>query len=111
MNTKIQSDGFELIGYLFIMMLFKGIFASLAGPVPSYDMQRVLSTRTPAEAAKMSCLTIVVLMIPRYLMIAGFAVLALVYLMPEFEAMGAAIDFETVLPMAIEQFVPVGWRG
>jgi len=38
-NAKIDSDGFKLFGYLFMMMLFKGIFASLAGPVPSYDMQ------------------------------------------------------------------------
>jgi len=110
-NTKIEQDGFELIGYLVMMMIFKGIFASLAGPVPSYDMQRVLSTRTPAEAAKMSGLTMLVLYAPRYLMVAGFAVLALVYLTPEFEAMGAAIDFETVLPLAIERFVPVGFQG
>ena len=110
-NTKIEQDGFELIGYLVMMMLFKGIFASLAGPVPSYDMQRVLSTRTPAEAAKMSGLTMLVLYAPRYLMVAGFAVLALVYLTPEFQAMGAAIDFETVLPLAIDRFVPVGFQG
>lgn len=110
-NTKIEQDGFELIGYLVMMMIFKGIFASLAGPVPSYDMQRVLSTRTPAEAAKMSGLTILVLYAPRYLMVAGFAVLALVYLTPEFAGMGAAIDFETVLPLAIERFVPVGFQG
>lgn len=110
-NTKIEQDGFELIGYLVMMMIFKGIFASLAGPVPSYDMQRVLSTRTPAEAAKMSGLTMLVLYAPRYLMVAGFAVLALVYLTPEFQAMGAAIDFETVLPLAIERFVPVGFQG
>lgn len=110
-NTKIEQDGFELIGYLVMMMIFKGIFASLAGPVPSYDMQRVLSTRTPAEAAKMSGLTMLVLYAPRYLMVAGFAVLALVYLTPEFQAMGADIDFETVLPLAIERFVPVGFQG
>lgn len=110
-NQKIDSDGFELIGYLVMMMIFKGIFASLAGPVPSYDMQRVLSTRTPSEAAKMSGLTILVLFFPRYLMIAGFAVLSLVYLIPEFQAMGAAIDFEIVLPLAIERFVPVGFKG
>ena len=110
-NQKIDSDGFELIGYLVMMMIFKGIFASLAGPVPSYDMQRVLSTRTPAEAAKMSGLTMLVLYFPRYLMIAGFAVLSLVYLMPEFEAMGANVDFELVLPLAIERFVPVGFKG
>lgn len=110
-NTKIEQDGFELIGYLVMMMIFKGLFASLAGPVPSYDMQRVLSTRTPAEAAKMSGLTMLVLYAPRYLMVAGFAVLALVHLTPEFTAMGAAIDFETVLPLAIERFVPVGFQG
>lgn len=110
-NTKIEQDGFELIGYLVMMMIFKGIFASLAGPVPSYDMQRVLSTRTPAEAAKMSGLTMLVLYAPRYLMVAGFAVLALVYLTPEFKEMGAAIDFETVLPLAIDRFVPVGFQG
>ena len=110
-NQKIESDGFELIGYLVMLMIFKGIFASLAGPVPSYDMQRVLSTRTPAEAAKMSGLTILVLYFPRYLMIAGFAVLALAYLIPEFEAMGTEIDFENVLPLAIERFVPLGFKG
>ncbi len=110
-NQKIESDGFELIGYLVMMMIFKGIFASLAGPVPSYDMQRVLSTKTPMEAAKMSGLTILVLFFPRYLMITGFAVLSLVYLLPEFQAMGANVDFELVLPLAIERFVPVGFKG
>lgn len=51
-NTKIEEDGFSLFGFLFMMMVFKGIFASLAGPVPSYDMQRVLSTRNEVEASK-----------------------------------------------------------
>jgi Na+/proline symporter len=110
-NDKIDSDGFELMGYLVMIMIFKGVFASLAGPVPSYDMQRVLSTKTPSDAAKMSGLTILVLFFPRYLMIAGFAILSLTYLMPEFQAMGSNIDFELVLPLAIERFVPVGFKG
>lgn len=110
-NQKIESDGFELFGYLFMMMIFKGIFASLAGPVPSYDMQRVLSTKSPAEAAKMSGLTNLALFFPRYLMITGFTVLAIVHLMPEFAAMGAEVDFETVLPLAIERFIPIGFKG
>ena len=109
-NDKIEEDGFGMIGALFMMMLFKGIFASLAGPVPSYDMQRVLSTKTASEAAKMSGLTMLVLYFPRYLMIAGFGVLALVYLVPEFQTMGT-VDFETVLPLAIERFVPPGFQG
>ncbi len=110
-NDKIVSDGFGWFGFLVVMMLFKGIFASLAGPVPSYDMQRVLSTRTSTEAAKMSALTILVLYFPRYLMVAGLGLLALAYLVPELAAMGAAIDFETVLPLAIERFVPAGFKG
>ncbi|CAN0575662.1 unnamed protein product, partial [Ectocarpus sp. 12 AP-2014] len=110
-NKKIASDGFDLFGILFILMVLKGVFASVAGPVPSYDMQRILATKTPAEAAKMSFLTICVLYIPRYFMIIGFAVLALVYLGPELTAMGDNIDFEQVLPMAINKFLPVGLKG
>ncbi len=111
LNNKIASDGYDMFGMLLMMMILKGIFASLAGPVPSYDMQRILSTRTPSEAAKMSALTPLVLFIPRYLMIAGLTVLALVYLKPDMQAMGANIDFEMVLPMAIQGFVPVGVKG
>lgn len=108
-DKKIESDGFGMFGLLFMMMLFKGIFASLAGPVPSYDMQRILSTRKPSEAAKMGITSIAVLYIPRYLMVAGFAVLGLVYLGPELT--GDNIDFEKVLPLAIAKFVPAGFQG
>lgn len=59
----------------------------------------------------MSALTILVLYFPRYLMVAGLGLLALAYLVPELAAMGAAIDFETVLPLAIERFVPAGFKG
>ncbi len=110
-NQKIENDGFGLFGALFMMMLFKGVFASIAGPVPSYDMQRVLSARTPSEAAKLSFTTIWVMYIPRYLMISGFAVLALVHLTPAMAAEGAAVDFERVLPLAINAFVPAGFKG
>ncbi len=110
-NDKISSDGFGLFGLLFMMMLFKGIFASIAGPVPSYDMQRILAARTPSEAAKMSFSTILVMYIPRYLMVASFAVLGLVYLGPEMGKMGSNIDFEKVLPMTINSFVPSGLKG
>ena len=110
-NNKIEGDGFDLFGILFMLMVLKGIFASIAGPVPSYDMQRILATKTPAEAAKMSFLTICVLYLPRYFMIIGFAVLSLVYLGPELTAMGENIDFEQVLPMAINKFLPVGLKG
>jgi Na+/proline symporter len=109
-NSKIQNDGFNLIGPLFMMMLFKGFFSSLAGPVPGYDMQRILSTKTSFEAAKMSGFTLLVLYSPRYLMIAAFSILALVYLTPELQTM-SQLDFEIILPETISRFVPIGLKG
>lgn len=110
-NERIGQDGFELFGILIMLMIFKGIFASVAGPVPSYDMQRILAAASPREAAKMGALTTAVLFIPRYLMVAAFGALGLVYLGPEIQAMGGDIDFEQVLPLAIQKFVPVGLKG
>ena len=49
-NDAIRNDGNEWFGILFGLMFFKGILASLAGPAPNYDMQRVLATRNPREA-------------------------------------------------------------
>ena len=40
-NDKIASDGWELFSLFFGLALFKGILASMAGPAPNYDMQRV----------------------------------------------------------------------
>ena len=110
-NEKIESDGFTLFGGLFVLMVLKGIFASIAGPVPSYDMQRILAARKPTEAAKMSFLTVAVLYIPRYFMVVGFAVLALVYLGPEITAMGGDIDFDKILPMTMNAHLPTGLKG
>lgn len=110
-NEKITSDGFSLFTIFFMMMLFKGIFASMAGPAPNYDMQKILATKSPSEAAKMSGFVSLVLLFPRYFMITGFTVLALVFLRTEFLNMGSGVDFERVLPLAINQFVPTGLMG
>ncbi|BDD12723.1 sodium:solute symporter (plasmid) [Fulvitalea axinellae] len=110
-NDKINTDGYTMFGALMMMMLFKGVLVSIAGPVPSYDMQRILATRTPKEAAKMSGFVSLALFFPRYLMIAGLTVLALVFLSPELRAMGGDIDFEQILPYALQNFIPVGFKG
>ena len=110
-NTRISTDGWELFTIFFMMMLFKGILVSAAGPAPNYDMQRILATKNPKEAAKMSGLVSVALMFPRYLMIAGLVVLALVFFSPELNGMGENIDFEMILPYAISNFIPVGLMG
>jgi len=110
-NAKIASDGYSLFSIFFMMMVFKGVLVSLAGPAPTYDMQKILSTKSPKEAAKMSGFVSVVLMPIRYFMIAGFAVLALLYYDRLNLMVGGQIDFEQILPSAIAEFVPVGFMG
>ena len=110
-NDKIASDGYSLFTIFFWMMVFKGILLSLAGPAPNYDMQKVLATKSPKDAAKMSGFVSVVLMPVRYFMIAGFAVLALIYYDQLHLVLAGRIDFEQILPSAISQFVPVGLMG
>lgn len=110
-NQKIRSDGYEPFSFFFTLMLIKGVLASLAGPAPNYDMQKLLSTRTPKEAAKMSGLVSVILLPTRYLMIMGFAVLGLLFYNElNLETVGV-IDFEKILPAAINSFVPAGLLG
>jgi len=110
-NDKIEGDGFTLFGYFFMMMLFKGVLSSLAGPVPNYDMQRILATKNAKEAAKMSGIVSLVMFFPRYMMVAGLTILALVYMGPEIQASNEVFDFEQILPYAIQNFIPIGLTG
>ncbi len=110
-NEKIESDGFSLFTVFFMMMIFKGVLVSLAGPAPNYDMQKILSTKSPREAALMSGSVSAILMPLRYLMIAGFGVLALLNYDKLDLIVGGQIDFEQILPSAIQQFVPTGLLG
>jgi len=110
-NTNIAKDGYSLFGIFLMMVLFKGFLASMAGPTPGYDMQRVLAARDSKSAALMSGLVSTVLFFPRYMMIAGIAVLALVFYSPQLEAMGTEVDFEQILPYVISNFIPTGLVG
>ena len=110
-NLKIASDGYSLFTIFFMMMVFKGVLVSIAGPAPTYDMQKILSTKSPKDAAKMSGFVSVVLMPIRYFMIAGFAILALLYYDRLNLMVAGEIDFEQILPSAIAEFVPVGFMG
>ncbi|WOD42652.1 sodium:solute symporter family protein [Hwangdonia lutea] len=112
-NDLIDSQGYKMFGAFIGMSLFKGIFASIAGPTPSYDMQRILSTRSVKEAAYMSGFTNLVLFIPRYLLIGGIVVIGLVFLTPELGALQSigSNDLEIILPKVINFHVPVGVKG
>jgi solute:Na+ symporter, SSS family len=110
-NKKIADDGFSPFGFFFMMMLFKGVFASLAGPAPNYDMQKILSTRSPKEASKMTGFVSIVLLPIRYSLIVGLTVLALLnYHLLDLSS-PSGTDFEKILPAAIIQFIPVGIMG
>lgn len=110
-NDKITSDGYSLFGIFFILVLLKGILASVAGPPPNKDMQRMLSTKTARESALMTWSVSIVLYVPRYLMIGGITVLGLVFFSRNLNAMGSDVDFEQILPYVINNFVPVGLTG
>jgi Na+/proline symporter len=110
-NKKIADDGYGLFGIFFMMMLFKGVFASLAGPAPNYDMQKVLSTRSPKEASKMTGFVSIILLPIRYTMVIGLAVLALLYYNQLDLNSANGTDFEKILPGAVNAFLPVGILG
>ncbi|MFT3845243.1 MAG: Na+:solute symporter [Lacibacter sp.] len=111
-NKKIASDGYGLFGLLFMMMLFKGVFAAAAGPAPNYDMQKILSTKSPKEASKMTGFVSIVLLPVRYAMVIGLTVLGLLYYNQlQLSDGSGGVDFERILPGAINNFLPVGILG
>jgi solute:Na+ symporter, SSS family len=110
-NQQIETGGYELFTPFIMMAFFKGVLASIAGPAPNYDMQRILATRTVREAALMSGLVSPVLYMPRYFLVAGITVLALVYYSDTLNAQSSAADFEQLLPLVMKEFVPIGLTG
>jgi SSS family solute:Na+ symporter len=118
-QSSITKDGFSLFTIIMMLMLFKGVMASMAGPAPNYDMQRVLATRSPREASLMSATVNVVLYFPRYMLVVGLTVLALGPLRETLQGMWATAvqqgkqpDFEQILPVVIQSaIIPVGLTG
>ncbi|MFS2189994.1 sodium:solute symporter family protein [Mucilaginibacter sp. Mucisp84] len=111
-NNKIKEDGYSLFGLFFMMMTFKGLFAAVAGPAPNYDMQKILSTRSPEEASKMSGFVNIILLPIRYSLIVSLTILGvLFYHQMDLKDAKGAIDFERILPAVINNFLPVGLVG
>lgn len=118
--TNVTNDGYSLFGLFFMAMVCKGIFVSIAGPAPNYDMQRILAARSPREAAFMSGVVSLCLA-PRWILVAAITLLALKFLGPRFAEMDESVtqvvngervvDFEMILPYVISNFVPQGLMG
>jgi len=110
-SARVAQDGYGLFGFFVMMLLFKGTLVSAAGPAPNYDMQRVLSCKNAREASLMSGWVSVVLTFPRYFLITGLTVLALVFFGDQIRNAGPNMDFERILPEALARFVPPGLLG
>jgi len=119
LNDKLHNpvaaggDGYSIFGLFILMIFFKGVLVSMAGPTPNYAIQHILSTRNPREAALENLMMAVASLAPRFLLIAGIGTLGIVFFGPELQAMGAGgkIDFEQILPSVVNRYLPIGAKG
>jgi Na+/proline symporter len=114
-NVTIDASIYRIFSFFFGMVLLKGFLTSVAGPAPTYDMQKILSTKNPREASLMSGFVTVVLMPVRYMLIAGVAVLGIVLfkdIMPDLRNASGVLDAELILPAVVKHpWIPVGLTG
>lgn len=110
LNDVIALQGYELFFPFFMMMMLKGLLVSVAGPAPNFDMQRLLATKNPREAALMSGVVSLALF-PRWILVTGIVVLGLVFYSSDLRLQDPAFDYELMLPHVISEFVPIGLKG
>ena len=86
LTERMANEPYSLISIFVMMALLKGIFMSMAGPAPNYDMQKILSC----------------------------ALLAIYFFKEDGGLTQMEVtrtDFETILPHLITRYVPVGLAG
>jgi solute:Na+ symporter, SSS family len=112
-NDKLAKDGYQFFSAIVGMMLFSGILKSLAGPAPNYDCQKILSTKSPEEASKMSGFISIILMPVRYFMTMGLCILGILSFaeLNLHRAADGSINFENIMPAVINNFLPSGLVG
>ncbi|MCW4469050.1 Na+:solute symporter [Flavobacterium sp. MFBS3-15] len=111
-QVKLEKDGYKLFSAVVGMMFFSGVLKSLAGPAPNYDCQKILSTKSPEEASKMSGFISIILLPIRYFMTMGLCILGVLYFKDL--ALGQTADgvnFESIMPAVINKYLPVGLVG
>lgn len=111
-TEKLKSDGYKLFSAVVSMMFFSGVLKSLAGPAPNYDCQKILSTKSPEEASKMSGFISIILLPIRYFMVMGLCVLGILFFKELALSQNAdGINFESIMPAVINKYLPVGLVG
>ncbi|MGQ2982360.1 sodium:solute symporter family protein [Flavobacterium sp.] len=111
-QVKLEKDGYKLFSAVVGMMFFSGVLKSLAGPAPNYDCQKILSTKSPEEASKMSGFISIILLPIRYFMTMGLCILGVLYFKDL--ALGQTsegVNFESIMPAVINKYLPVGLVG
>jgi SSS family solute:Na+ symporter len=94
---------YEMFGALLIIWVMKGLLLNLGGPAQMYDFQRFLAARDPRDAAKVGAAWSLFLVV-RWGMAMGIALLAMV-------GIDNVSDPEQVMPVVLQEFLPVGIRG
>jgi len=112
-KIKLEQDGYRLFSAIMGMMFLSGVMKALAGPAPNYDCQKILSTRSPEEASKMSGFISVILMPVRYFMTMGLCVLGILYFneLKLTAGIDGVVNFENIMPAVISKYLPVGLIG
>ncbi len=59
----------------------------------------------------MSWVTNMALFLPRYLLIGGIGVLGIVFFREQLNSMGDKVDFEQIMPLVLNKYMPVGVLG
>ena len=111
-SDQMSKDGYSFFSVWLGLVLFKGILASLAGPAPNYDMQKILSAKSPKEASKLSGFVSIVLLPVRYSLVIALTVLCILHF-SELNLLDSTgkTDFELLLPAAINTLLPNGLLG
>ncbi|WP_159800092.1 sodium:solute symporter family protein [Flavobacterium sp. MK4S-17] len=111
-QVKLEKDGYKLFSAVVGMMFFSGVLKSLAGPAPNYDCQKILSTRSPEEASKMSGFISIILLPIRYFMTMGLCILGVLYFNDlALSRTADGVNFESIMPAVINKYLPVGLVG
>lgn len=111
-SVKLQKDGYQLFSAVVGMMFFSGVLKSLAGPAPNYDCQKILSTKSPEEASKMSGFISIILLPIRYFMTMGLCILGILYFKDlALSQTNIGVNFESIMPAVINKYLPVGLVG
>lgn len=111
-QVKLEKDGYKLFSAVVAMMFFSGVLKSLAGPAPNYDCQKILSTKSPEEASKMSGFISIILLPIRYFMTMGLCILGVLYFKDlTLSHTADGVNFESIMPAVINKYLPVGLVG